>query len=253
MALGSAIGGILPIPPYFRASLSPELSILKGQKIKNAAVNELPQYPKSKINIKNILINSFKFLIFEWKLFAIVLAFHIFKHFIFDQNSCTNNDFTPTQQYFEFVLMQLPRIIFDLLFWVSIIPIIILAAEEYLTKQQRVSFKWKKMTMRYFAPVIIVLENKTFIEGTKRSVDNIRNKFIVSLAFILVLDFLNPSNIFMFLLISQYAAIPGFDHIQLIQTPGFRFFQLILSSGWFIIYNAAVVGFYLGISEERKH
>jgi hypothetical protein len=204
--------------------------------------------------------------------------------------------------------MQIPQIIFELLFWVCIIPYIILAVEEYLTKRQRVSFKWKKMIIRYFvplftyeflfsgfgflalcfssfsmfniasilepdfriiagfigifemilgfilllAPVIIVLENKTFKDGTKKSVDIIRNKFIVSFAFILILDFLNPSNTFMFILIGQYAAIPGFNDFQLIQNPGFRFLQLIMASGWFIIYNAAIVGFYLSISEKEN-
>ena len=278
-------------------------------KMKNATDNELPYYPKSKINIKNTLINSFKFLIFEWKLFAIILAFYVFKHFTLDQYSYTSNDLTPDQQYFEFILMQLLLIIFDLLFWVSIIPFIILAVEEYLTKKQRVSFKWKKTIIRYFvplftyeflfsvfgflalcfssfsmfhkesiietdfriiagfigifemilgfilflAPVIIVLENKTFIEGIKKSFDIIRNKFIMCLTLILILYLLNPSNIFfMFLIINQYAASPGFDYIQFIQNPGFSSFQLILSSGLFIFYNAAIVGFYLSI-EEREN
>lgn len=140
--------------------------------MKNATDNELPLYPKSKINIKNILINSFKFLIFEWKLFAIVLAFHIFKSFMFDQYSYANNDLTLIQQYYEFVLIQLTQIIFELLFWVSIIPLIILAVEDYLAKKQRISFKehficisylykinidrlylWKKMIIRYFVPL----------------------------------------------------------------------------------------------------
>ncbi len=50
--------------------------------------------------LKNILTNSFKFLIFKWKFFAIVLAFIIFKSFIFDPNSYTNNDLTLTQLIF---------------------------------------------------------------------------------------------------------------------------------------------------------
>jgi len=87
----------------------------------NAIDNEQDNYIKYKINIKTILINSFKFLILKWKLFAIVLAFHILKSFIFGQYSYTNNFPTLTQQYFEFVLMQIPRMIIDLLFWVSII------------------------------------------------------------------------------------------------------------------------------------
>ncbi|MCZ7401936.1 MAG: hypothetical protein O8C61_06920 [Candidatus Methanoperedens sp.] len=277
--------------------------------MKDATDNELPHYPESKINIKNTLIDSFKFLIFEWKLFIIVLAFYIFKHFIFDQYSYSGNDLTPARQYFEFILMQLPRFFIDLLFWVSLIPIIILDVEEYLAKKQRRSFNWKKMIIRYFiplftyeflfsvlgflalclssfsmfhlasipeadsriiagfigifemilgfilflAPAIIVLENKTFIDGTKKSVDIIRNKFIMCLTLILILYLLNPSNIFfMFLIINQYAAIPGFNYLQLIQNPGFILFQLILSSGSFIFYNAAIVGFYLSISEREN-
>jgi len=272
--------------------------------MENATDNDIPHYPKSKINIKNILINSFKFLILEWKLFVIVLAFYIFNHFIFDQYSYTSNDITPTQQYFEFILMQLPRIIFELLFWVCIIPIIILAVEEYLTKKHRRSFNWKKVIIRYFkplftyeflfsvlgfialcfssfsmfkiasipepdsriiagfigifeiilgfilflAPVIIVLENKTFKDGTKKSVDIIRNKFKECVIFNMILFFVNPFNILLLaIVINQNAAIPGFNYLQLIQIPGFEFFQLILSSGWFIFYNAAIVGFYLSI------
>ncbi len=37
--------------------------------------------------LKNILTNSFKFFIFTWKFFTIVLAFIIFKSFIFDPNN----------------------------------------------------------------------------------------------------------------------------------------------------------------------
>ncbi len=141
--------------------------------MKNATDTEFPLYPESKINIQNIVINSFKFLIFEWKLFAIVLAFYIFKSFIFDQNSSINNDLTLTRQYFGFVLMQLPRIIFDLLFWIAIIPLIILSGKEYLTGQQKLRFEehsicisfiykinigffqfWKEMMGRYFVPLI---------------------------------------------------------------------------------------------------
>jgi len=263
--------------------------------------------------LKNIFINSFKFLISKWKLFAIVLAFHIFKSFIFDPNSYTNNDLTLTGQYFEIVLMQLPKNILDLLFWIGIIPLIILSMKEYMAGQQRLIF-WKEKMVRYFVPllkyksiffildflavcfvtfsmfnfsrfqftlipefgiqiigffisifemllgfilflvpVIIVLENKTFMEGTKKSIDIIRNKLIVCLTFILLLNFINPSNISLLLLItSRYAAISGFDHFQLIQNPGFKIIQLILSSGWFIIYYAAIVGFYLNISGEKK-
>lgn len=278
-------------------------------KMEIATDNELTHYPKSKIKIKNIFIDSFKFLIYEWKLFAIVLAFYIFKHFIFDQYSYSGNDLTPAQQYFEFMLMQLPRIIFDLLFWVSIISVIILAVEEYLTKKQRLSFKWKKMIIRYFvplftfeflfsvlgflalcfssfsmfhlvsipepdsriiagfigifemilgfilflAPVIIVLENKTFKDGIKKSVDIIRNKFKECAIFNRILFFVNPFNILLLaIVINQNAAIPGFNYLQLIQIPGFEFFQLILSSGWFIFYNAAIIGFYLSISGREN-
>jgi len=64
-------------------------------KMENATDNELTHYPKSKINIKNILIDSFRFMIFEWKLFVIVLAYYIIKHFIFDQYSYSSNDLTP--------------------------------------------------------------------------------------------------------------------------------------------------------------
>lgn len=262
--------------------------------------------------LKNILTNSFKFLISKWKLFAIVLAFHIFRSFIFNTNSYTNNDLTLTGQYFEVVLTQLPKNILDLLFWIGIIPLIILSMKEYRTGQQRFTF-WKEKIVRYFVPllkyksiffildflavcfvtfsmfnfsrfqftlipesviriigffigifemilgfilflvpVIIVLENKTFIEGTKKSFDIIRNKLIVCLIFILLLNFINPSNISLLLLIaSRYAAISGFDYFQLIQNPG-KILQLILSSGWFIFYHAAIVGFYLNMSGKKR-
>lgn len=263
--------------------------------------------------LKNILTNSFKFFILSWKFFAIVLAFIIFKSFIFDPNSYTNNDLTLTGQYFEVVLMQLSKNILDLLFWIGIIPLIILSMKEYMKGQQRLTF-WKEKMIGYFVPllkyksiffildflavcfvtfsmfnfsrfqftlipepviriiglfigvfemilgfilflvpVIIVLENKTFMEGTKKSIDIIRNKLIVCLTFILLLNFINPSNIsFLLLITSRYAAISGFDYFQLIQNPGFKIIQLILSSGWFIFYYAAIVGFYLNISGEKK-
>jgi hypothetical protein len=283
---------------------------------------------------KKILTKSFKFLIFSWKFFAIVLAFHIFRSFLFDPNSYTNNDLTLTQQYFEVVLTQLPKNILDLLFWICIIPLIILSMKEYMTGQQRLTFEehpkcilyifkinigifhfWKEKMVRYFVPllkyksiffildflavcfvtfsmfnfsrfqftlipesviriigffigifeiilgfilflvpVIIVLENKTFIEGTKKSIDIIRNKLIVCLIFILLLNIINPSNISLLLLItSRYAAISGFDYFQLIQNPGFKIIQLILSSGWFIFYYAAIVGFYLKVIRLNKN
>ena len=281
--------------------------------------------------LKNILTNSFKFLISTWKFFVIVLTFIIFKSFIFDPNSYTNNDLTLTQQYFEVVLTQLPKNILDLLFWICIIPLIILSMKEYMIGQQRLTFEehpkcisyifninigifhfWKEKMVRYFVPllkyksiffildflavcfvtfsmfnfsrfqftlipesviriigffigifemilgfilflvpVIIVLENKTFMEGTKKSIDIIRNKLIVCLIFILLLNFINPSNISLLLLIaSRYVAISGFDYFQLIQNPGFKIIQLILSSGWFIFYYAAIVGFYLNIKQN---
>lgn len=263
--------------------------------------------------LKKIFINSFKFLIYKWKFFVIALAFFIFKSLIFDPNSNTNNDLTLTGQYFEVVLMQLPKNILDLLFWIGIIPLIILSIKEYMIGQQRLTF-WKEKIVRYFVPllkyksiffildflavcfvtysmfnfsrfqftlipesviriigffigifemilgfllflvpVIIVLENKTLIEGTKKSIDIIRNKLIVCLIFILLLNFINPSNISLLLLItSRYAAIFGFDYFQLIQNPGFKILQLILSSGWFIFYHAAIVGFYLNMSGEKR-
>lgn len=296
--------------------------------MKNTTDNEFSLYPESKSDIKNILINSFKFLIFEWKLFAIVLAFYIFKSFIFDQNSSINNDLTITRQYFEFVLMQLPRIIFELFFWIGIIPLIILSGKEYLTRQQKLRFEehsisisyiykinigifqfWKGMMGRYFvplfqyksifsvlgflmicfstlsmfniilmpepylkiiagfisvfemifgfilflAPVIIVLENKTFADGAKKSVHIVRNKLKECIIFNIILVLINPFNIlFLAMIISHYAAIPWFNYLPLTQVPGFEFFQLILASGWFIFCNAAITGFYLSISEERK-
>ena len=297
-------------------------------KIKNTTNNEFPLYPETKTSIKNILINSFKFLIFEWRLFAVVLAFYIFKSFILDQNSSINNDLTLTQQYFEFILMQLPRIIFDLLFWIGIMPIIILSGKEYLTRQEKLRFEehsicisyiykinigifqfWKGMMGRYFvplfqyksifsvlgflmicfstlsmynialmpepdlkiiagfigifemilgfilflAPVIIVLENKTFVDGAKKSAHIVRKKLKECIIFNIILVLINPFNIlFLAIIISHYAAIPWFNYLQLTQVPGFEFFQLILSSGWFIFCNAAIIGFYLSISEERK-
>lgn len=204
--------------------------------------------------------------------------------------------------------MQLTQIIVEILFWVSIIPLIILAGEEYMTKKQRVSFEWKKMIIRYFgplftyeilfsmlgfvalcfsaismfkkalipepdfgliggfigifemilgfilflAPIIIVLENKTFREGTKKSIDIIRNKLKEFVIFNVILFFINPFNILLLaMIINQYAAIPGLNYLQLTQIPGFKLFRLILSSGWFIFYYAAIVGFYLNISGEE--
>lgn len=302
--------------------------------MKNATDNELPHYPESKINIINILINSFKFLLFEWKLFAIVLAFQIFKHFIFDQNSYTNNDLTLTQQYFEFVLMQLPSIIFNLFFWIGIIPLIILAVKEYQTKKEKLSFGehsicishiykinigifhlWKEKMIRYFmplfkfkaiffvlgffslcistfsmlnysrfqftsipesviriigifigalemilgfilflAPAIIVLENKTFKDGIRKSVHIVRNKLKECIIFNMILFLLNPFNILLLaIILNQNIAIPGFNYLQLTQIPGFELFQIILASGWFIFYNAAIIRFYLNISGEKKN
>jgi hypothetical protein len=161
----------------------------------------------------------------EWKLFAIVLAFHILKSFIFDQNSYTNNDLITTAQYFEFILIQLPRIIFDLLFWVCIIPFIIFAVEDYLTKKQKLIFYWKNMILRYFVPLFTY-------------------KFLFSIFGFLALCF---SSIFMLNIASKlepdFRIIAGFI--------GISSFQLILSSGWFIIYNAAIVGFYLRISKRE--
>ncbi|MFZ3382982.1 MAG: hypothetical protein WA144_03555, partial [Candidatus Methanoperedens sp.] len=258
----------------------------------------------------------------------IVLAFYIFKSFIFDQNSSINNDLTLTRQYFEFVLMQLPRIIFELFFWIGIIPLIILSGKEYLTRQQKLRFEehsisisyiykinigifqfWKGMMGRYFVPlfqyksifsvlgflmicfstlsmfnitlmpepdikiiagfisvfemilgfilflvpVIIVLENKTFADGAKKSVHIVRNKLKECIIFNIILVLINPFNIlFIAMIISHYAAIPWFNYLPLTQVPGFEFFQLILASGWFIFCNAAITGFYLSISEERK-
>jgi hypothetical protein len=40
-----------------------------------------------KINLINIIKNSLKFLIFEWKFFAIVLGFYIFRYFIYGSHS----------------------------------------------------------------------------------------------------------------------------------------------------------------------
>jgi hypothetical protein len=174
-------------------------------------------------------------------------------------------DYDPTQVFYELVVKDISRNFFYLLFWVSIIPLIILAVKEYLTKQQRIGFK-KYMVITIFlvflslfgfilgfilflAPVIIVLENKTFIDGTKKSFDIIRNTFKESVIFYLILVividflFLFPGNIRFW-----YQVMTGID----IVIPGFNYLQLILSSGWFIFYNAAIVGFYLNISEDRK-
>ncbi len=255
-----------------------------------------------KINLINIIKKSLRFLIFEWKFFAVVLGFYIFRYFTYGSNSYT--DYDPTQVFYELVVKDISRNFFYLLFWVSIIPLIILAVKEYLTKQQRISFK-KDMIIRYFiplfayqflfsvldflissvsalamfnsilmpepvitlfvvflsmfgfilgfilflAPVIIVLENKTFIDSTKKSFGIIRNTFKESVIFylmlVIVIDFLFlfPGNIKFW-----YQVMTGID----IVIPGFNYLQLILSSGWFIFYNAAIVGFYLNISEDRK-
>ena len=252
--------------------------------------------------VKNIIKNSFKFLIFEWKLFAIVLAFYLFRHFISSQNNYTSND--TTRQIYEMLANGISHNILYLLFWVSITPLIILAVKEFLTKQERISFK-KDMIRRYFVPlftyqliftmlallmsfvstlamfnstlipefaiwpslavvslfgsilrfilfltpVIIVLENKTFIDGAKRSVEIIRNKFKECITFYLILVivigflFSIPNNITVL-----YILITG-NYIEFLQYTSLR---LILSSGWFIFYIAAIVGFYLTISEDRK-
>ena len=294
--------------------------------MKNATDNGHSLCPESKIEIKEIVINSFRFLIFEWKLFAIVLFFYIFRNVLFDQNISMNNDPSLTRQYFGFVLMQLPRIVFDLLLWICIIPLIISSVNEYFTRRQKLSFEehsicisyiykinigifkfWKGMIGRYFvpllqyksifsvlafliicfstlsmfnitliagpvikiitgfisilemilgfilflAPVIIVLENKTFADGAKKSVHIVGNKLKECIIFNIILIVINPFNIiFMGIIIN--AAIPWFNYPQLTQIPGFEFFQLILASGWFIFYNAAITGLYLSIKEERK-
>ena len=255
-----------------------------------------------KINLKNIIKNSFKFLVFEWKLFAIVLAFYLFKHLTFYQYNYTSND--TTRLIYEILANEISRNIFYLLFWVSITPLIILAVKEFLTKQQRISFK-RDMILKYFVPlftyqlifsvlgflmffvfmlfmfnltlmpelvikifltflslfdfilgfilfltpVIIVLENKTFIDGTKKSIEIIRNKFKECITFylilVIVIGFLfsipNNINLLYIVITGNYIAIPGYNYLQ-----------LILSSGWFIFYIAAIVGFYLIISEDGK-
>ncbi|NOQ29004.1 MAG: hypothetical protein GQ566_02725 [Methanosarcinales archaeon] len=254
-----------------------------------------------KINLKNIIKNSFKFLVFEWKLFALVLAFYIIlKYFTIG----SSNDFDPTQLLYKVVVIEISRNIFYLLFWCSIIPLIILAVKDFLTKQQRINFK-RDIIIRYFVPlfiyqlifsvlaflkafvltfamfnltsmpelvikifltflslfdfilgfilfltpVIIVLENKTFIDGIKKSVEIIRNKFKECVTFYLILVivinflFFIPMNInFLYIVITgNFIIIPGYNYLQ-----------LILTSGWFIFYIAAIVGFYLIISEDRK-
>ncbi len=252
-----------------------------------------------KINLKNIIKNSLKFLVFEWKLYVIVLSIYLFKYFMLGQNYSTSN-FDPTQLRYEVFVNEIYHNIFYLLFWCSIIPFIILAVKEYVTKQQRISFK-KDIIIRYFvplftyqllfsgldflmsfvstlfmfnstimpepvikillfvlplfyfilgfilflAPVIIVLENKTFIDVTKKSVEIIRNKFKECVTFYLILAIviIIPNNI-NFL----YIVITG----KVIVIPGYNYLQLILTSGWFIFYIAAIVGFYLIISEDRK-
>ncbi|KCZ72566.1 hypothetical protein ANME2D_00995 [Candidatus Methanoperedens nitroreducens] len=255
-----------------------------------------------KINLKNIIKNSFKFLVFEWKLFALVLAFYLFRHLTFGQNHYTSND--RTQLTYEILANGISQNIIYLFFWVSIIPLIIFAVNEFLTKRQRISFK-RDMIIGYFVPlfiyqlifsildflisfvltffmfnstlmpelvikifltflslfniilqfilfltpVIIVLENKTFFDGTKKSVEIIRNKLKECVTFYLILVivisflFSIPNNInFLYILIT------GTD----IVIPGYNYLQLILTSGWFIFYIAAIVGFYLIISEDRK-
>ncbi|VVB94277.1 Uncharacterised protein [uncultured archaeon] len=255
-----------------------------------------------KINLISIIKNSFRFLIFEWKFFVIVLGFYIFRYFTNGLYSYTGND--SNQLLYEVVVSGIYLNIFYLLFWVGIIPLIILAVKEYLTKQQRISFK-KDMIIRYFvplfayqflfsvldflisrvsalatfnlilmpepviriffvflslfgfilgfifflAPVIIVLENKTFIDGTKKSFGIIRSKFKESVTFYLILVividflFLFPVNIKFW-----YQIITGIEFV----IPGFNYLQLIFASGWFIFYIAAIVGFYLSISEDRR-
>ena len=258
-----------------------------------------------KINLKNIIKNSFKFLVLEWKLFVIVLAFYLFKHFISSQNNYTSND--TTRLIYEILANGISHNISYLFFWVIITPLIILAVKEFLTKQQRTSFK-RDMILRYFVPlftyqliftvlallmsfvsmlatlamlnstlipefaikpslavvylfssilrfilfltpVIIVLENKTFIDSAKRSIEIIRNKFnecvIFYLILVIVIGFLFsiPNNI-----IFLYILITG-NYIEFLEYTSLR---IILSSGWFIFYIAAIVGFYLTISEDRK-
>lgn len=255
-----------------------------------------------KINLKNIIKNSFKFLVFKWEFFAIVIAFYILKYFTF--GGINDHDSDPTQLLYKLVVIDISRNIFYLFFWVSIIPLIILAVKEFLTKQQRISFK-REMIIRYFvplfiyqlifsvlgflnyfvltlamfnlilmpepvitiflafsslfgfilgfilflAPVIIVLENKTFIDGTKKSVEIIRNKFKECVTFYLIVAIgIN----FLFFIIDNinflYPIITGNDFV----IPGYIYRQLILTGGWFIFYNAAIVGFYLSISEESN-
>ncbi len=254
-----------------------------------------------KINLISIIKNSFRFLFFEWKLFIIVLVFFIFRNFSNESYSHTVND--PNQLLFEVVVSGISHNIFYLLFWVGIIPLIIIAVKEYLTKQQRISFK-KDTIIRYFvplfayqflfsvldflisrvntlttfnlimmpksvikifylflslcgfilgfilflAPVIIVLENKSFIDGTKKSFSIIKNTFKESVIFYLILIIvINFLFLFPVYLRFWYQVITGIYII----IPGFNYLQSILSSGWFIFYNAAIVGFYVTISEKK--
>ncbi len=252
--------------------------------------------------VKNILTNSFKFFVFEWKLFAIVLAFYLFKHFISSLNNYTSND--TTRQIYEMLANGISHNILYLFFWVSITPLIILSVKEFLTKKQRISFK-RYMILRYFVPlftyqliftvfallmffvstfamfnstlipefaitpsfavvylfysilrfilfltpVIIVIENKTFIDGAKRSVEIIRNKLKECITFYLILVIVIN---FLFFLPCDipvlYMVITG-NYIEFSEYTSLR---LILSSGWFIFYIASIVGFYLAISEDRK-
>lgn len=241
------------------------------------------------MNLKGIFTKSFRFLVFDWRFFAIVLVFYVFLYFIGVYVLVGNQDL-------ESLFMNvIPKRILHLLFWVSITPLIIHATREYFEKQQKITFKWG-ILKRYFVPlftyqllffvlylfisaliifkltstpvittvglfdvilgfilflvpVIIVLENKTFIGGAKKSIEIIRNKFKECVIFYLILlvvigllfDIPTQARLYYRIINGQEIAIPGLEYLQ-----------LILNAVWFIFYLVAVTVFYLNISEKRE-
>lgn len=94
------------------------------------------------MNLKEIFTKSFKFLIFDWRFFAIVLAFYLFRHFWPDI-------LPPLWSWMfymfgfskgRFFIMSSFDTLLDSLFWIVFIPFVIYAAIEFFTKQQKIVF-----------------------------------------------------------------------------------------------------------------
>ena len=92
------------------------------------------------MHLKEIFTGSFKFLFREWKIFCIVLIFYtlIFvSTTFFPKATSINSD--PA----SITVNKAPYLLFYLVFWVSITPLIIIRANAYFENQQAKQFKIK--------------------------------------------------------------------------------------------------------------